>query len=51
MVLLIAAISIPSALQRMQPYTPLTRPKYDVIYYSGDYLPQTTDTGGTGANP
>ncbi|HZR33618.1 MAG TPA: hypothetical protein VFA76_17365 [Terriglobales bacterium] len=48
-VLLIAAISIPSALQRMQPYTPLTRPKYDVIYYSGDYLPQTTDTGGTHA--
>ena len=47
--LLLVVITIPATLARMQPYTPLSRPKYDVIYFSGESLPQTTDTSGSQA--
>ncbi|HSB74749.1 MAG TPA: hypothetical protein VLC12_03815 [Terriglobales bacterium] len=47
--LLLAIISLPSTLQFMHTFTPPVHPKYDVIYFSGDYLPQTTDTGGAQA--
>jgi len=47
--LLLVIITLPSTLQFMQTFTPPTHPKYQVIYYSGDYLPQTTDTGGAQA--
>ncbi|HET7205331.1 MAG TPA: hypothetical protein VFI95_02010 [Terriglobales bacterium] len=35
-----------SKIASLQPYTPLTAPKYDVIYFSKDELPQTDDLGG-----
>ena len=44
--LLIAAIVIPTRLAMMRPYAPPPMPKYDVIYYSGDELPRTEDLGG-----
>jgi hypothetical protein len=44
--LLTAAIVIPAKLASLQPYVPPVRPKYDVIYFSGDELPQTEDIGG-----
>ena len=45
-VLLVAAIVLPGKLASLQPYTPLPQPKYDVIYFSGEELPQTADNGG-----
>jgi hypothetical protein len=33
----------------MQPYEPPPKPKYDVIYYSGNELPRTEDVGGAEA--
>jgi len=45
-VLLVAAIVLPGKLASLQPYTPLPQPKYDVIYFSGEELPQTEDVGG-----
>src|SRR5678816_4875106 len=47
--LLAAVIIIPSQLQSLRPYTPPAPPKYDVIYFSGDELPKTEDTGGAQA--
>lgn len=47
--LLLVIITLPSTLQFMQTFTPPVHPKYQVIYFSGDYLPQTTDTGGAQA--
>ena len=47
--LLIAAIILPGKLASMQPYTPLPKPRYDVIYFSGEELPQTQDVGGAQA--
>jgi hypothetical protein len=47
--LLLVIITLPNTLQFMQTFTPPTHPKYQVIYFSGDYLPQTTDTGGAQA--
>src|SRR5216684_3060146 len=44
--LLIALIVIPERFASLQTLTPLTRPQWDVIYYSGDELPQTQDQGG-----
>lgn len=44
--LLIAVIVLPGKLEGLRPYTPTPMPKYDVIYYSGDELPQTDDVGG-----
>ena len=44
--LLIAIIVIPARIASMQPFVPPPRPKWDVIYYSGDELPQTADRGG-----
>ena len=44
--LLVAAIILPEKLASMRPYTPPPLPKYDVIYFSGDELPQTEDAGG-----
>ena len=47
--LLLVIITLPGTLQFIQPFTPPTHPKYEVIYFSGDYLPQTTDAGGAQA--
>jgi hypothetical protein len=44
--LLVAAVILPGKLTGIQPYTPLPKPKYDVIYFSGEELPQTRDAGG-----
>ena len=46
-VLLVAAIVIPAKLASMRPYTPLPKPKYDIIYFSGEELPKTEDVGGS----
>lgn len=47
--LLLVIITLPNTLQFMQTFTPPQHPRYQVIYYSGAYLPQTTDTGGAQA--
>ncbi len=47
--LLVAVIVLPGKLQSLSPYVPPTTPKYDVIYYTGDELPQTEDAGGAQA--
>jgi hypothetical protein len=44
--LLIAVIVLPARLAFLTPYQPPALPKYDVIYFSGDELPQTEDLGG-----
>jgi len=44
--LLIAVIVLPERFASLQLPTPPTRPQWDVIYYSGDELPQTQDRGG-----
>src|SRR5579863_6013702 len=44
--LLIAAIVLPAKLASMQAFKPPARPTYDVIYFSGDELPQMQDAGG-----
>src|SRR6202011_635978 len=46
LLLLIAVILVPAKLPSMQPYEPPPKPKYDVIYYSGNELPRTEDVGG-----
>jgi len=46
---LIAAIVIPARLASLRPYAPPPLPKWDVIYYTGDELPQTQDNGGAQA--
>jgi len=47
--LLIAVIVLPERIASLQPYKPPPLPKWDVIYYSGDELPQTQDNGGAQA--
>ena len=47
--LLIAVIVLPAKLASMQPYEPPPKPKYDIIYYSGNELPRTEDVGGAQA--
>jgi hypothetical protein len=47
--LLIAIIVIPEHFVSLEIPTPPTRPQWDVIYYSGDELPQTQDRGGAQA--
>jgi hypothetical protein len=44
--LLAAAVILPGKLARLQPYTPLPKPRYDVLYFTGEELPQTMDAGG-----
>jgi hypothetical protein len=44
--LLIALIVLPAKIASLQPFVPPPRPKWDVIYYSGDELPKTADRGG-----
>ncbi len=44
--LLIAMIVLPARIATLQPFVPPQRPKWDVIYYTGDELPQTADRGG-----
>jgi len=44
--LLIAMIVLPARIASLRPYEPPPMPKWDVIYYSGDELPQTQDQGG-----
>ncbi len=46
---LIAIIVIPAKLASMRPYEPPPKPKYDIIYYSGNELPKTEDVGGAEA--
>jgi hypothetical protein len=48
-IFLAALIWIPAKLVSMRPYVPPTPPKYDVIYFSADELPQTADRGGAQA--
>jgi len=48
-IFLAALIWIPARLAGMRPYVPPAPPKYDVIYFSGDELPQTADRGGAPA--
>ncbi|MGH9498336.1 MAG: hypothetical protein ACRD3L_04280 [Terriglobales bacterium] len=48
-VLLLAAIVVPARLASLRPFQPPIMPKYDVIYFSGDELPQTEDRGGARA--
>jgi hypothetical protein len=43
---LAALMFLPAHLLFLQPFTPPQRPKYDIIYYSGEELPQTHDEGG-----
>src|SRR5208337_2382687 len=47
--ILIAIVYLPIKLARLRPYTPPPALKWDVIYYSGDELPQTEDNGGARA--
>src|SRR5580698_7351653 len=47
--LLIAIIVIPERFVSLEIPPPPTRPQWDVIYYSGDELPQTQDRGGAEA--
>ncbi len=47
--LLIAIIVLPERFASLQLPAPPTRPQWDVIYYSGDELPQTQDRGGAEA--
>ncbi|MGH9538834.1 MAG: hypothetical protein ACRD3H_12970 [Terriglobales bacterium] len=49
LLLLVAVIVLPAKLASMQPYEPPPKPKYDVIYYSGNELPRTEDLGGAQA--
>ena len=44
--LLWVAIVLPARLEALRPYAPPAHPKYDVLYYYGDELPQTRDNGG-----
>ena len=44
--LLLAIIVLPEHFVSLQMPLPPTRPQWDVIYYSGDELPQTQDRGG-----
>lgn len=44
--LLWLAIVLPARLQELRPYSPPPLAKWDVIYYTGDELPQTQDKGG-----
>ena len=44
--LLAGAVILPGKLAGIQPYTPLPKRKYDVIYFTGKELPQTSDVGG-----
>jgi hypothetical protein len=46
LVMLVATIVVPAKLASMRPYEPPPKPKYDVIYYSGNELPRTEDVGG-----
>lgn len=48
-ILLTAAIILPQRLASYAPKPIPTFPKYDVIYFSGDELPQTEDVGGARA--
>jgi len=43
------AIVLPSRLESLRPYSPPPLPKYDVLYYYGNELPQTQDNGGAQA--
>jgi hypothetical protein len=43
---LVAIIVVPAKLASMQPYEAPPKPKYDIIYYSGNELPRTEDVGG-----
>jgi len=47
--LLIVAILLPAKLASMRAFQPAAAPKYDVIYFSGDELPQMEDAGGAKA--
>jgi hypothetical protein len=47
--LLIAVIVLPARFESLEIPAPPTRPQWDVIYFSGDELPQTQDRGGAQA--
>ena len=43
---IILLVTLPLKLAQMHPQIPAERPKYEVIYFSGNELPQTEDLGG-----
>ena len=45
-ILVMALIVLPSQIPSLSPSQARVMPKYDVIYFSGDELPQTEDRGG-----
>ena len=47
--LIVLAVVLPAKLASLQPYIPPPKPTYDVIYFSGEELPQTEDAGGSKA--
>jgi hypothetical protein len=47
--LLMLVILVSGKLASMRPYEPPALPKYDIIYFSGDELPQTEDASGARA--
>jgi hypothetical protein len=47
--LLLAIVILPGRFASLEMPLPPTRPQWDVIYYSGDELPQTQDRGGAQA--
>jgi len=47
--LLLAVIVLPGKLASLRPYVPPPPPKYEVIYFSGEELPRTEDSGGAQA--
>jgi hypothetical protein len=48
--LLSLAIMLSQTIDSLRPYAPPAMPKYDVIYFSGDELPQTEDASGAQAS-
>jgi hypothetical protein len=46
---LLAVILLPAEFAPLPPYLPPPHPKWDVVYYSGEELPQTEDSGGAPA--
>lgn len=44
--LVVLVFVFPAKFGTLQPYAPPALPKYEVIYFTGDELPQTEDSGG-----
>ena len=44
--ILLAATLLPARFAQLHPYEPPAHQKWDIVYYSGEELPQTEDSGG-----